>query len=226
MKQWKVADVMTRPVVSVRADAPYSEIVTLLAKHSISAVPVVDTFGRVIGVVSEADLLHKIEFLGDDTEPRFFEWGTRRANRAKARGFAAEDLMTSPAVTVAPSTPLTAAARLMEKHNVKRLPVVNDAGHLNGIVSRNDLLKMYLRPDTEIHDDIVNGVIRRILWLDPLAVQVDVVDGAVILNGRVDRKSTAEVAVHVTRGVPGVVTVIDELAWGYDDTAAHAATGL
>ena len=225
MRQWKVADVMTTPVVSVRADTPYSEIVNLLARHAISAVPVVDTFGRVTGVVSEADLLHKVEFLGDDTEPRFFEWGARKTNRAKARGGTAEELMTSPASTVQAATPLTTAARLMDKQNVKRLPVVNDAGHLCGIVSRNDLLKVYLRSDPEIHDDIVEGVIRRILWLDPLAVQVDVIDGVVTLNGKVDRRSTAEVAVHVTRGVLGVVNVVDELSWDYDDTAVHTTAG-
>ncbi len=220
MKQWKIADVMTAPVVSVRAETPYSEIVKLLAAHKISAVPVVDSSGRVVGVVSEADLLHKVEFIGDDTDPIFFEWGARKTNRAKARGATAIELMSSPPVTVQAGTSVIAAARLMEKENVKRLPVVNDAGHLDGIVSRNDLLKMYLRPDTEIHDDIVDGVIRRILWIDPLAVQVDVLDGVVTMSGTFDRKSTAEIAVHVTRSVPGVVSVVDKLAWNHDDTVA------
>ena len=226
MKQWKVTDVMTAPVVSVRTDTPYSEIVILLAKHKISAVPVVDAFGRVVGVVSEADLLHKVEFLGDDTEPQFFEWGKGRTNRAKARASTAEQLMTSPAITVQAGTSVIAAAKLMDKHCVKRLPVVNDAGHLHGIVSRNDVLKMYLRSDLEIREDITDGVIRRILWLDPLSLEVDVIDGVVTLNGKVDRKSTADIAVHVTRGVPGVVNVIDEITWNYDDTLVSMGTGM
>lgn len=226
MKTWKVADVMTTPVVSVRADAPYTQIVNLLATHKISAVPVVDTFGRVVGVVSEADLLHKVEFLGEDKEPRFFEWGSRKSNRAKARAATAEELMTRPAVSVQTDTPVVAAAKLMEKEDVKRLPVVNDAGHLSGIVSRNDILKIFRRSDPELHDDIVDGVIRRILWLEPLAIQVDVVDGVVTLTGKVDRKSAAKIAVHVTKAVPGVVNVEDRLTWDYDDIAAGAYPGL
>jgi CBS domain-containing protein len=226
MKQWNVADVMTTPVVSVRANTPYGEIVGLLAQHRISAVPVLDSYGRVVGVVSEADLLHKVEFIGDETEPVFFEWGARKANRAKARGSTAKELMTSPAVTVQPEASVIAAARLMEKENVKRLPVVNEDGQLEGIVSRNDLLKMYLRLDSEIHEDVREGVVRRILWVDPLTIRVDVAEGIVTLSGTVDRKSTTEIAVHLTKGVPGVVAVVDELLWEYDDTAVDAAPGL
>jgi CBS-domain-containing membrane protein len=226
MKQWKVADVMTTQVISVRADTLYGEIISALATHKISAVPVADTFGRVSGVVSEADLLHKVEFLGDDDPPRLFEWGSRKANRAKANAATAAELMTSPAVTVQPGSSVVTAAKLMEQEQVKRLPVIDELGNLVGIVSRNDLLKMYMRPDAEIHDDIVEGVIRRILWLDPLSVEVDVTGGVVTLIGTVDRKTTAEIAAHVTKGVPGVVRVVDKLAWNYDDTVVSASTGL
>jgi CBS domain-containing protein len=226
MKQWTVADVMTAPVVAVRANTPYGEIVGLLAENRISAVPVLDSSGRVVGVVSEADLLHKVEFIGDDTEPVFFEWGARKANRAKARGSVAKELMTSPAITVQPAMAIIAAARLMEKDNVKRLPVVDEDGRLEGIVSRNDLLKMYLRRDSEIHEDIRDGVIGRVLWIDPQLVRVEVMDGIVTLAGTVDRKSTTEIAVHLAKGVPGVVAVVDELAWEYDDTAVDVTTSL
>jgi CBS domain-containing protein len=224
MKQWKVSDVMTTPVVSVREDTPYAEIVGTLANDKISAVPVQDSFGRVLGVVSEADLLHKVEFIGD--EPRVFEWGSRKANRAKAHASTAEELMTSPAITVQPGSSVVEAARLMEQEHVKRLPVVDEIGRLVGVVSRNDLLRMYLRPDPELRDEIVENVLRRMLWIDPVAVEVDVTGGVVTLGGQVDRKSTAEIAVHVTKGVPGVVGVVDQLAWSYDDTIAAASTGL
>jgi CBS domain-containing protein len=225
MRQWNVADVMTAPVVSVHGDTPYGDIVKALATHRISAVPVVDRFRRVIGVVSEADLLHKVEFLGDGAEPRLFEWGARKANRTKARGSTAEELMSSPAVTVHSGSSVVAAAKLMEQEHVKRLPVVDGTGTLIGVISRTDLLKMYLRRDSELHDDIVNGVIRRILWVDPLSVEVDVADGVVTLNGKVDRQSTAEIAVHVTKGVPGVIAVVDQLTWNYDDTVVSGASG-
>jgi CBS domain-containing protein len=140
MKQWRVSDVMTTPVVAVREDTTYGEIVTTLAKHKISAVPVQDAFGRVLGVVSEADLLHKVEFLGDGAEPRLFEWGTRKTNRAKARASTAIELMSHPAITVAPGASVVVAAQLMEEEHIKRVPVIDELGRLVSIVSRNDLL--------------------------------------------------------------------------------------
>lgn len=224
MKHWRVADVMTTPVVCVRAHIPYGDIVNTLAKHKISAVPVLDRFGRVIGVVSEADLLHKVEYLGKDIEPQIFEWGSRKADRAKARGATAEQLMTAPAVTVRSGASVVEAARLIQHEHVKRLPVVNELGRLVGIVSRNDLLKMYLRPDYELRHEVVENVLRRMLWINPLPVEADVIDGVVTLNGNVDRKSTAELAVHVTKSVPGVIRVVDQVTWNDDDTAVDAST--
>jgi CBS domain-containing protein len=226
MKQWTVQDVMTTDVTSVLVDTPYSEVVATLAERKVSAVPVLDGFSRVAGVVSEADLLHKVEFIGEQADFRFFEWGTKKANRAKANATAAGDLMTSPAITVQPGVSLVVAAKRMEEEHIKRLPVLNEMGRLIGIVSRRDLLKIYLRPDSEVRDEIIEGVLRTLLWIDPLTVQVEVTDGVVALRGEVDRKSTAQLAVHVTRRVPGVVQVVDQMAWNYDDTVVSAGTGM
>ncbi len=225
MKQWTVQDVMTTEVVSVSVDTPYAEVVSLLADRKVSALPVLDGFNRVVGVVSEADLLHKVEFIGDDTDFRFFEWGTKKANRAKANATTAGDLMTSPAVTVQPGVSLVIAAKRMENDHIKRLPVLDEMGRLIGIVSRRDLLKMYLRSDAEVRDEVVEGVLRQLLWIDPLTVQVEVSDGIVTLSGEVDRKSTAQIAVHVTKRVPGVVQVSDHLAFDYDDTTIPTGVG-
>ncbi len=222
MKPWKVQDVMTRKVVSVRTNTQYAEIVNTLAQNKISAVPVLDHFSRVVGVVSEADLLHKVEFLGRDTEPQFFEWGTTKVNRSKANADTAEDLMTSPAVTITPGMSVIAAARRLEDKHVKRMPVVDAFGLLHGIVSRTDLLKMYLRPDHELRHEVVEDVLRRMLWIDPLTVEVDVIDGVVILNGHVDRRSVAQIAVNVTKSVPGVIRVVDQILWSRDDVAVPA----
>jgi CBS-domain-containing membrane protein len=226
MKKWTVQDVMTREVVTVGPDTPYQEIVNILAQHGVSAVPVVDGFRRVLGVVSEADLLCKVEFSGHDAEPRFFEWGTKKSKRAKAQAGTAAELMTAPAVTVQVGSSLTAAARLLDTERVKRLPVVDDLGHLAGIVSRSDLLSIYLRPDHEIREDIVEGVLRQMLWIDPLELEVDVVDGIVTLTGNVDRKSTTEIAAYVVKSVPGVIQVVDRMTFRYDDTVVVAHTGL
>ncbi|GIH07876.1 hypothetical protein Rhe02_59430 [Rhizocola hellebori] len=222
MNPWKVEDVMSKKVVSVRLNTPYGEIVSTLAKHKVSAVPVLDRFSRVVGIVSEADLLHKVEFLGQDTEPQFLEWGTRKVNRSKANADTAEQLMTSPAVTTQPGVSVIAAARRLEEKHVKRMPVVDAFGLLLGIVSRTDLLKMYLRPDHELRHEVVEDVLRRTLHIDALTIEVEVVDGVVILNGHVDRRSIAEIAVNLTKSVPGVIRVVDQILWSRDDVTVPA----
>jgi CBS domain-containing protein/PII-like signaling protein len=215
MRTWQVDDVMTADVVTVRPDAPYREIVDTLANHRVSAAPVVDPDQRVVGVVSEADLLHRIEFVGDDR--RVFASRRRRTAHAKAHGATAKDLMSKPAITITSGAPLTAAAKIMDGERVKRLPVVDTAGRLRGIVSRSDLLRVYLRPDHEIERDVVDEVLRRTLWVEPGMVEVEVDQGLVTLTGRTDRHSTRQLAVKLTQAVPGVVEVVDRLEFEFDD---------
>jgi CBS domain-containing protein len=225
MRQWLVQDVMTRDVLTVTPGTPYREIVDSLVRRQVTAAPVVDEERRVVGVVSEADLLHKVEFIGDEHQRRTFERPSRRSARDKAHAAAVGDLMTAPAITVRPDTSVVAAARRMETEHVKRLPVVDADGRLVGIVARRDLLRMHMRPDPEIRDDIVENVLRRALWIDPVSLEVDVVDGRVTVSGRVERKSTAGLVVHLVADVPGVVTVVDRLTWDYDDSELVRARG-
>jgi CBS-domain-containing membrane protein len=216
MKTWKVDDVMTEAVVSVQQSASYRSLVDLLVGRRFSAVPVVDDFQRVTGVVSEADLLRKIEYTGAE-EPRLFEGRRRRDQRAKARAGTAAELMSSPPVVALVGTPLAAAARLMDAEQVKRLPVVDDLGRLVGIVSRGDLLKVHLRPDDEIHQDVTDGVLTTFLTDAANGVTVAVAGGIVTLTGRVDRWTTADLAVRLTRQVAGVVDVVDQVRFDFDD---------
>jgi CBS domain-containing protein len=225
MKKWTVQDVMTHEVVTVRFKTSYHDIVSLMAARGVSAVPVIDEFDRVLGVVSEADLLLKIEY-GSEDAPRFFEWGTRKKEKVKAHGATAAELMSTPPVTVLPNTSLTAAAKLLDREHVKRLPVINDLGRLVGIVSRRDLLSVYLRLDHEVRDDIAKDVLERVLALDATETQVEVAEGIATLTGKVDRRSTAQIAVHLTRAVPGVIDVVDQLSFTYDDTVVSANAGL
>ncbi|GAA4473898.1 CBS domain-containing protein [Phytohabitans houttuyneae] len=225
MKLWTVADVMTTDVVTVNEQAPYREIVDLLATRQISAVPVVDDFDRVLGVVSEADLLHKIETEGHPDARRVFEGRRRRARRTKATAVVARDLMTVPAVTVMPHTLIPAAARRMDTEHVKRLPVINDLGRLVGIVTRSDLLKVHLRPDRDIRRDVVEGVLHRVLALRDGTVRVEVHDGVVTLVGELDRHSAAITAVRLTEAVAGVVAVQDRLTYLFDDNALAIVGG-
>lgn len=217
MRTWRVKDVMTVDVVTVDEKTPYREIVDTLTANRVSAAPVIDQDRRVIGVVSEADLLHKIEFVGLEHERRIFASRRRRQAQAKAHGIHARDLMSEPAITVVPGTTLTSAAKLMDEENVKRLPVVDTLGRLVGIVSRSDLLRVYLRADSEIERDVVNDVLRRALLVEPGRVTVEVHDGVVVLTGRTDRYSTAQLAVRLTQAVPGVVEVVDRLGFDFDD---------
>jgi CBS domain-containing protein len=146
----RVRDVMTPQVLTVDEQAPFKEIVALMDECRISALPVLDEKGRVVGIVSEADLLLKEEFPEGPAGGRLLQGRRQREERAKAAGDTAVELMTAPAVTIGPDATVTEAARLLHRHGIKRLPVVDPAGPLLGIVSRADLLKVFLRADAEI----------------------------------------------------------------------------
>jgi len=219
MKMWTVRDVMSEHVVSVARQTPYKEIVEKMVHHAVSAMPVVDDTNKVLGVVSEADLLHKVELMGAERHVQLLERRRRRVARAKASGDVAGDVMTTPPVCISADASLSAVARMMDDEHVKRLPVVDEQGQLIGIVSRRDLLRIYLRDDDAISADIAEGVLRQGMWMDPAAIDVTVDRGVARLSGEVDRKSTAEIIVQLCRGVTGVVDVANELTYGYDDTA-------
>ncbi len=155
-----VKDVMTTRVVSVGEDASFKELATALREHRVSAFPVLDDAGKVIGVVSEADLLTKEALAGGyDGMPGMITGLLRHKEQAKARGVTAAELMTRPAVTVTPDETVESAARLMCKNKVKRLPVVDAEGRLTGIISRADVLAVFGRSDEEIHREITGDVI-------------------------------------------------------------------
>jgi CBS domain-containing protein len=208
-----VADVMTRDVVTATPETPFKQLEQLMAEHRVSALPVVDGEGAVLGVVSEADLLLKTESGGE--EHGGWTPGSRQRD-VKAHAQTAGGLMSAPALTVGPDAPLAAAARLMRKGSVKRLPVV-EGGRLVGIVSRADVLKSYLRSDTEIIDDIVEGVIKGSMWLDPTTIDVAVDDGVVRLRGEVDRRSDVAILSRLALAVEGVVGVESSVSFRFDD---------
>jgi CBS-domain-containing membrane protein len=218
MRKWRVDEVMTREVVRVTAETGYQQIADLLVMHRVSAVPVVDGDGRVLGVVSEADLLPKLTH-PDPVEPHPLVSRRRRDTLRKAGGDTAAQLMTSPATVVAAEVTVAEAARLMDTARVKRLPVVDADGRLVGIVSRRDLVRLYSRPDEAIRGDVVD-LITNGLWIDPQIVDVEVSAGVVTLSGLVDRASTAHILVHAAHAVPGVVDVVDHLTGKIDDTNA------
>jgi CBS-domain-containing membrane protein len=215
MRNVTVGDVMTREVITVETDAGFRQIADLLVNRGLSAVPVVDADGGVVGVVSEADLLPKLEYA--DRLPHH-PLATRRTRtiRRKAGSDRAADLMTAPAVTIGPDASISRAARTLEAARIKRLPVVNDHGRLVGIVSRRDLVRTYVRTDTQLGVGVLE--VLDALWIDPSTVTVKCAAGVVHLAGRVDRRSTAQIVATLVRSTAGVVDVIDELTFDYDDT--------
>jgi CBS-domain-containing membrane protein len=186
MSRWNVADVMTFGAVSVTPDTPFKAIVHLLEAHGVNAVPVVDAADRVVGLVSSADLLPRIEHTGN------------------ARATVAGELMTAPAVTVAGTAPLSTAARIMETARLRRLPVVDGAGRLLGLVTRRDLLKVFLRTDEEIRREVAGLCARS-------GVAVEVADGVVTLLGAVRREAAIPAFVRRVERVDGVVDVVSLL---------------
>jgi CBS-domain-containing membrane protein len=217
-----VQDVMTREVVAVRGPTPFKEPVRLLNKHRVTAVPVLDDTGRlVVGVVSESDLaLKEVAPLREAHTPAF-QTPQRRGELAKAASLTAAELMTTPAVTVGPEELVATAARRMYDRRVKRLPVVDHSGALVGIVTRADLLKVFLRSDDELRFDVLDHVSGDLLRLPPGTVEVEVEDGVVRLTGRVPRRSQALAMEKLTGAVDGVVAVESELQWQAEDAGAQ-----
>ena len=215
-----VKDLMTTQVVTVGPETPFKEIVARLAEHRVSAVPVVDDAGLVLGVVSEADLLLKEEFPDPDPDLPLFWTKRRRAEHDKAAAAVARDLMTIAVVSITPDATAAEAARRMHTAKVKRLPVLGEGGRLVGIISRSDLLKVFNRPDQAIRREIMDEVIVGEFMMDPDRFFIQVHEGVAVLEGRVERRSILPLLVRAVRGVEGVVQVEDRLAYDVDDRDA------
>jgi len=219
----RVRDVMTTSVVTVDRLAPYSEIVRLLTERRISGLPVLTMGHHVAGVVSEADLL-----AAEDPEARRARLQAqlprrRRWRRMRHEGLAAETLMTAPAVTINPDATIPRAARVMDTNKVRRLPVVDQDGKLIGIVSRRDLLSVFLRPDEEVAAD-ARELLDDVVAADPAAVTATVRDGVVILTGNPQAPEDSKlipVAIRLIWDIEGVIDVDNRLG-----EPMHGESGL
>ncbi|KOV53592.1 CBS domain-containing protein [Streptomyces sp. AS58] len=201
-----VNDVMTHRVVALRTGAAFKDIVRTMQEWRVSALPVLDDGGRVVGVVSEADLLPKEEYSGEGDVSRCGQV-QHLAEVRKADAVTAGELMSAPAVTVTPDATLARAARVMARRRVKRLPVVGPDGTLQGIVSRFDLLKVFLRDDSDIAEDVRCEVVARLFGAHAEAIRIEVRDGVVTLVGRVRETALIPLLARLVRGVAGVVDV-------------------
>jgi CBS-domain-containing membrane protein len=207
-----VKDVMTTQVVAVRSGATFKEMAAALRQYRVSAFPVIDEHEKVIGIVSEADLLAK-EAL---TDPGVLTGVLHHRDVLKAEGLTAGDLMTPRAVTVRPEDSVEHAAQLMHFLKFKRMPVVDADGGLVGLVSRADVLAVYDRPDDDIRKEITGNVIVRGFLEDPRQYAVTVQAGVVTVQGSPETAALGHDIVRKIRHVPGVVAVHDQLS--YPDT--------
>jgi CBS domain-containing protein len=206
-----VADVMTTKVIAVTRDADFKQLAAVLREFRVSACPVVDSSGRVIGVVSEADLLHKVADCELPVGLIRLRW--KLGEESKITAVTADQLMTAPAVTIHADAPVQVAARVMRDRRLKRLPVVGARGELIGIVSRVDLLGVYDRPDADILAE-VGTVAAGEFGIDPADLDVTVSAGVVTLAGLVAVQRTALELAARLRHVEGVVAVRDRLTVG------------
>ena len=206
----QVRDVMDVPAIAVRGDTPFLEIARTLSRERVNAVPVVDAEDRVVGVVSESDLLAKAAVEAAQHRPGALSRVRRRRLFEKAQGQTAQTLMTSPAVTVYAGTPVAEAAWLAAHSRIKRLPVVDHKGRLLGVVHRLALLQTLVRDDARIREEIETRVLRREFGLRDDAVQVTVDNGVVRLSGRVEHGRIPQLIEEI-REIDDVTEVVDRL---------------
>jgi CBS domain-containing protein len=208
----KVMDVMTSKVVAVNTSASFKELAATLRARRVSAFPVLDDAGTVIGVVSEADLIAKEALeAGYETHPGPLSGLLQRRDLEKARGATAGELMSRPPVTVLPGDLVSHAAHLMHDRRVKRLPVVNGDGKLVGIISRTDVLSVFSRPDRDIRREVTQEIILGRFRTDPTSFEVTVKDGIVTLEGSPEAAPLGHDIVAAVRHLEGVVAVRDRL---------------
>ena len=209
-----VRDVMSSHPISVHESSSFKDLARKFLEFHGSAFVVLADDGKVIGVVSDADMLPKEALGGGDGGRRCLITGIlHRKAHEKARGITAGDLMTSPAVTVGPDTPVVDAARLMRDRRFKRLPVVNATGHLIGIISRTDVLGVFLRPDKDILREVTDAVIPASGAQGPTRFTVTVTGGIITVGGRPENDRAGHELAEAIRRVEGVVAVFDQLRY-------------
>ncbi|HUN31159.1 MAG TPA: CBS domain-containing protein [Trebonia sp.] len=222
MEHRQVREVMTTKPVTVLSATSLKSLAGILVNLRVDAVPVLSAEGKVLGLITEMDLLKKEELqqdLGISRRPRRSSQRQRLIAAAETAG----ELMTTHPVTVRPDTPVAEAARLMERHQVGCLPVVDESGKLLGLAGPRELLRVLLRPDAEIKSEVISQVLTGYLGTNPLLVRVEVSDGVVRMSGELERKSMLSSVLPAVRAIDGVIDVEGEFTYAIDDTRLPAS---
>jgi CBS-domain-containing membrane protein len=217
MRQHEVREVMTADPVTVTPATPLKYVAEILVHQKVSAVPVLSPQGRVLGVVTEADLLRKEELKRDPDGWRAIHLSYRE-RRDIATAETAGEIMSAVPVTVRPSTTVAEAARLLDQYGVNCVPVADESGKLVGVVGPRNLLRVFLRPDDEIRAEIIDDILVRYLATNPALVKVEVTNGVVRLAGELESRSMLALIGPAIRAIEGVIDVQGEPGYAIDDT--------
>jgi CBS domain-containing protein len=211
----KVRDLMTTEPITTTPDAPLKEAARTMVREKVSGLPVLEG-EKLVGMVTEGDFLRQE---ADRDQPyrlslleALFGDGTSEPE-AETVG----EVMSSPVVTITPDATISEAARVMSHRNVKRLPVVDEDGKLIGIISRADVVNAFTKPDEVIEDEIREDIVRRLLFLEPDAIEVKVDGGVVTLSGELENRTEAHLLEELTRRIAGVIKVVSDLTYEVDD---------
>jgi CBS domain-containing protein len=220
----KAQDVMTQPVVSIAPDAPILEAVGLMLRHKISGLPVVDSAGHLVGIVTEGDFLRRVEIGTQRRRPRWIEFfipGRLASEYVQASGRRVDEVMTADVHTVDENAPLEDVVRLMERHRIKRLPVLR-GGELVGIVTRANLVRALIgavkaapklsADDAAIRERLL-AELEKQPWAPAGGIDIAVSDGVVTLSGMLTDDRLRQALCVAAENIPGVKRVEDQLAW-------------
>ena len=225
----RVRELMTEKVFTIGPEAPIKDVARILVDNGISGLPVCDIEGRVIGVISEGDILYKVHDPSEGHIGRPLGWiieGTPNyAGSIKAKALTARKAMTSPAITIAPHESVAQAARIMCEHHVNRLPVVTDE-KLVGLVTRADLVRAFTRTDAEIEQELTKDLLDRTMWIESGKVEIEVRNGVAALSGRLHTRSDVELLNRLAARVPGLVAVESTVVWDVDDATRKGRRSL
>jgi CBS domain-containing protein len=225
----RVSELMTKQVLTIGPEAPIKDVAKVLVTNGISGLPVCDIEGRVLGVISEGDILYK------EHDPKqghiggplgwIVDGAPNNAGYVKANALTARKAMTEPAITIAPYESVSVAAQIMCERHVNRLPVLKD-GLLVGIVTRADLVRAFTRTDAELERELREDVLERMMWIDTGKVDVGVRDGRAALSGRLHTRSDVDLLGRLVARIPGVVEVDSTVTWKVDDTTRKGRRSL
>jgi CBS domain-containing protein len=210
----RVLDIMSIDVLTVSPEESLKTAARLMVERGVSGLPVVNAAGKLVGIITEADFLERE---ADRSQRRLLDALMHKPGTVSEAETVGEVMSTHP-VIIYPEASVTEAARVMSHHHVKRLPVVNDEGELQGIISRGDVVTVFTRPDDVIEDEIREDIIDRVLLLDGDSLEVEVADGIVRLAGVLPTRTDKRLLEEMVRRIDGVVRMESDVSFEIDDT--------